>query len=104
MEDTAWIVPAAGVIGVPLVIAWAKSQIEKGDKAQQTVLDRLERDVEMLREEISNKADSRQIHDVLMEVRGVGTKVESLNNLVLTELGKRPTREEVNALFQARHG
>lgn len=114
MEGSDWIVPAAGAIGVPLIIGWLKGVVEKGDHAQQKVLDTLVDDVKKLRDEVSNKAtlsDMQKDFDkgevkfdqILSEIKSVGAKVNDLNTLVLTELGKRPTREEVHALFQQRH-
>jgi hypothetical protein len=96
-----WIVPALGAIGVPLLISWLKNVIERGDKAQQDILDRLERDLEDVKMRLGNKADSHQSDALMKAIQDVSLKLDSLNTLVLTELGKRPSREEVMALLQS---
>jgi hypothetical protein len=97
-----WIVPALGAIGVPVLIGWLQNAVKKGDAAQQAVLDRLERDVEAIEKTLLSKSDTHQGDALMQEIRNVGSKVEALNTLVLTELGKRPTREEMMALFQSK--
>jgi len=103
MPDYSWILPVIAVVGVPLLVSWAKTAIEKGDRAQQAVLDRLERDVESIKRTLLGKSDTHQGEAVLAEIRSVGSKVEALNTLVLTELGKRPTREEMRDYCQTMH-
>lgn len=100
MPEYNWILPALAVVGVPLLVSWAKTAIEKGDKAQQAVLDRLERDVEGIKQTLLGKSDTHQGEAMLTAISSVGAKVDALNNLVLVELGKRPTREEVQTMFQ----
>lgn len=100
MPEYAWILPVLGVVGVPLVIQWLNRQITKGDNAQQQILDRLEKDVQDLRALVAGKADSHQIDAMLAAIQSISTKIDSLNTLVLTELGKRPTRDEMMTLLQ----
>ena len=105
--DYSWIVPALAAIGVPLVLNWVKTSIEKGDQAQQKTIDNMQADIKALQSVCASKAGSDELQrdstSVLTAIAAVGAKVEALNNLVLTELGKRPTREEMHALFQTRH-
>lgn len=107
MMNYEWILPAIAAIGVPLVILWVKSTIDKGDQAQQKTIDKMQSDIESLKTITASKAGSDELKadsaSVLAAIAVVGAKVEALNTLVLTELGKRPTREEMHALFQTRH-
>lgn len=105
MDGNEWIIGAIGAIGVPLVVGWLRSSIEKGDKAQQRILDDLERKVERIEEVCSAKANITDTNAILLAVKSIESKLENLNNQVLVELGRRPTREEVMSLMQnGRHG
>jgi hypothetical protein len=105
MPESAWIVPAIAAIGVPLLVSWLRDAVKKGDEAQQRVIEQLQADQRRIEAELACKADSQHIDAVLVEVRNVGAKVQTLNDLVLVELGKRPTRDEmVNYVSTLRQG
>lgn len=73
-----------------------------------------EKDFDKLEAKVDKKADAEDIHErleigadkfseMITEIRSLTAQMQTLNSTVLTELGKRPTRDEMTAYCQNMH-
>lgn len=105
------LLPLLGAVIVPLLLWWIKGNADKADKAQTDAHGELKARVTKLEDTLASKADkvdmkerldkgSEKMDQFLDLLRSIERGIADMNTHLVTELAKRPTHEEVRAMFQ----